>query len=349
MKRMHIIRVWGVLAVVLAMALVGGTVLAASGQSGRANQVADAHAFWTPERLAAAQPRDIQRAAPPGLIDTNPGKGNGGGGGGGGGKPGGGGDTGGSTDTTGSSWNETGLVQITTGRVFFSIGSGLYSCSGGVVDDADGALGTDANGRTLVVTAGHCVFDETNGAFVTNWVFIPDYDNGGSYSNATGPYGMWAASALVTTTAWASRDFNHDYAFAVVTETQGGQTLEETVGEQAIAFNATGAGNKMHAFGYPAEGKYKGNDLVYCAGTSADDPYGFTDVYLACKMNGGSSGGPWFNDFSESTGTGTVTSVTSFSYVGLNGYLFGPRLGEWASSVYDAALTATGDGLVAAP
>ncbi|MEK9659585.1 MAG: hypothetical protein VW450_06560, partial [Chloroflexota bacterium] len=83
------------------------------------------------------------------------------------------------------------------------------------------ALGTDTNGRALIVTAGHCVFDEGGTGFVTNWVYIPDYDNGGSCSKGTGPYGMWAASALLTTTAWTGRDFDHDYAFAVVTENQG--------------------------------------------------------------------------------------------------------------------------------
>ena len=41
------------------------------------------------------------------------------------------------------------------------------------------------------------------------------------------------------------------------------------------------------AFGYPAEGKYKGKDLIYCKGSTVDDPYDVGTWGMACNMNGG--------------------------------------------------------------
>ena len=41
------------------------------------------------------------------------------------------------------------------------------------------------NDRSIILTAGHCVFDEANGVFATNWMFIPDFDDGPSYTCGT--------------------------------------------------------------------------------------------------------------------------------------------------------------------
>jgi len=62
-------------------------------------------------------------------------------------------------------------------------------------------------------------------------------------------------------------------------------------------------------------------------------------------MTGGSSGGPWFLDFSESTGAGTLASVNSFKYTSgpFSNYMFGPSFGAYAQRTYDAALGATGN------
>ena len=45
-----------------------------------------------------------------------------------------------------------------------------------------------------------------------------------------------------------------------------------------------------HPFGYPAEKKYKGEDLIYCAGNAPRGQIEGT-VGPECDMTGGSSGG----------------------------------------------------------
>ena len=58
------------------------------------------------------------------------------------------------------------------------------------------------------------------------------------------------------------------------------------------------SGSKLYAFGYPAAGKYRGNDLVYCAGNIFADPYASNQTWgMTCNMTGGSSGGPWLSGF----------------------------------------------------
>jgi hypothetical protein len=41
-------------------------------------------------------------------------------------------------------------------------------------------------------------------------------------------------------------------------------------------------------------------------------------------MTGGSSGGPWFTQFSEATGTGLQSSVNSFKYNFFPNSMYGP-------------------------
>jgi hypothetical protein len=68
-------------------------------------------------------------------------------------------------------------------------------------------------------------------------------------------------------------------------------------------------------------------------------------------MTGGSSGGPWFINFSESTGTGALNSVNSFKYLGgkQKSYMFGPYFDGYTQATYSAAKTATANTLVPAP
>ncbi|TMR10335.1 peptidase [Nonomuraea turkmeniaca] len=221
----------------------------------------------------------------------------------------------------GEPWTGGGAVVKTTGRIFFTTQGRNASCSGSAV--------TSAN-RSVVITAGHCV--KLNGAFHTNWVFVPGYDKGAR------PFGTWAATKLLTTQQWNAReDVNFDMAAAVVAPL-GGKTLVDVVGGQGVAFNQQRR-QQMYSFGYPAAAPYDGSKLVYCSGRTFDDFLMSDDLGLTCNMTGGSSGGPWMQSFSESTGLGTVNSVNSFKYNFAPNWMFGPYFGNEAQAVYQAAQT----------
>ncbi len=223
--------------------------------------------------------------------------------------------------STGEPWTGGGEVTRTVGRVFFTIDGEEAYCSGNAV--------TSEN-KSVVVTAGHCV--RYQGEWAENWIFVPGYEEGDR------PYGAWTARELLTTEQWArSQDVDFDVGMAVV-NTRDGRHLTEVIGGQGIAFNQP-RGQLMYAFGYPVGGKYDGQRLIYCSGKAFDDQLGTNDLGLSCDMSGGTSGGPWFIDFDESSGAGVQNSVSSFKYALLPNSLFGPYFGESVQDLYQRAQT----------
>ncbi len=216
-----------------------------------------------------------------------------------------------------------GKVVQTTGKVFFTLGGTNYVCSGS---------STAAANSSLVQTAGHCL-NEGPGAFATNFTFVPGYDDGAA------PYGQFVAAELHTSTQWANQgDLNYDVGYAVV-NTSGGSTLTGAVGAQGVGFNLA-RNATMYAFGYPAAAPYDGSDIAWCHGPVVADTWGgSSDQGMVCNMTGGSSGGPWFINYGESSGIGTLNSVNSFKYTGgpLANRMFGPYFGSVVQGVYNVA------------
>lgn len=303
-----------------------------------ANQAATVD-YWTTDRLLDAVPgsalllgrvldeaTDVVSGLPvaiPGLLaDGGLGGLLGGLFGGGGGGDGGGG--GGGSDFLGDYYTGGGLVAQTTGKVFFTLGGVDYQCSGSSVS---------ADNHDLVLTAGHCL-NAGPGEFATNFTFIPGYDDGAA------PYGQFPARKLATTSQWKTAgDLNFDVGFAAVSPV-GGADLADTVGAQGIAFNQP-RGELMYSFGYPAESPYDGTDIAWCHSVVFDDSK-TSDQGMDCNMTGGSSGGPWFIDYNEASGTGLLNSVNSFGYVGLLGLfspaeLYGPYFGTAIQNLYATA------------
>jgi hypothetical protein len=286
--------------------------------------------YWTAERIADAQPRDFERA-PNGTIQprAKPSKPPGGGGGGG-------------STVTGASWAGEGPVVTKTGKVLFTMGGSNYVCSGTVVADK----GSMPN-HSLVLSAAHCIYDEAADVFATNWIFVPSFDTSPTFTCAQASLGCWTATGLAVHQEWAdeesltTRATTYDFGIAVVGG--GGKTgtttqLDSAVGGgYTVSTSAINAGTTVHAFGYPAAQRYKGNDLTYCAGPTFTDQYNDDATWgIACNMTGGSSGGPWFKDFASAGASGTVTSLNSYGYSGLSN-MYGPKFNANTQAVIDAA------------
>jgi V8-like Glu-specific endopeptidase len=224
-------------------------------------------------------------------------------------------------ETPGAPWISHGAVRATTGKVFFTIDGGDFVCSAGTVSGAN---------HDLVVTAGHCAQDAT-GAWAQNWIYVPGYDQGRR------PYGAFPARHLFVPDAWSSRgDENYDVAL-VALATSGGRHVADVVGAQQIAFDQP-RGSLVYGFGYPAGGRYDGERLTYCSGRTYPDSHKIThDEGLRCDMTEGSSGGPWLTRFNAGTGTGVVTSVSSFKYADDPATMYGPYFGSAIHRVYDTA------------
>lgn len=293
--------------------------------------------FWTPERMAQAQPRDYVRDPATGGFELASDRG-----------MGSAADPGSRRTVMGAIWTGDGLVQRTTGKAFFVIGGNLSTCSASVVQDSSELT-------SLVLTAAHCVYDNEAKAFASFWLFIPDY----AASPATGPldadycaqtpYGCWTAQGLTVPQGYADQDtFNdtaavNDVAFVTIGPgfPDGGQ-LDATVGVQQVEFAAQEEGVSTYVFGYPASQGYTGAELVYSAGRLRFDQRKDDLTYrVASDMAGGNSGGPWYTGFDPDTGAGTTTSVTSYGYAD-QPFMYGPIFDATTQELHQAADGFTG-------
>ena len=131
----------------------------------------------------------------------------------------------------------------------------------------------------ILVTAGHCAYDGADG-WATNWMYIPDFDDAPTYSCGSTVYGCWTARALAISPGFYPEGFNNDtarsdWAFAVVGNGgKSGTAKLDALGSYALKTTGNTVGSSAWAFGYPAAGKYHGKDLVYCNGSTVADPYG---------------------------------------------------------------------------
>ncbi|MBE1487658.1 trypsin-like serine peptidase [Plantactinospora soyae] len=170
----------------------------------------------------------------------------------------------------------------TSGKVFFTMGGGNFVCSGTVIN---------SEGQDSVWTAGHCTHPGgPGGALATNWAFVPAFDD--DLANQR-PFGTWTAARLIPAAAWqASSNFNEDMAVAVM-NTLNGQHIVARLGGQGLDVNR-GLNVAINAFGYPQEAPFDGGNLLRCSGTSQPESPGATQtIRIPCDMTRGSSGGGW--------------------------------------------------------
>ncbi len=258
---------------------------------------------------------------------------------------GGGGGGGGSHIVTNAGWADGGPVQTAAGRIYFEMPNNPrrkrwsgYVCSGTVATDG-------ASGRSVILTAAHCVYDDANKAFARNVLFIPDQDGtsgSGTDSNCfNDPLGCWVPSFGVVDVNWTTRSFPDnvawDYAYLVVSDSgahagtaAGSDALDVAAGALSISFAtpmtddgdpSAGSVDFTHALGY----SYSDDpNFMYCA----EDMTSESDVNWwlpSCELSGGSSGGPWVQPMSG--GDGPMISVNSWGYTTAPG-MAGPHLSD---------------------
>lgn len=219
-------------------------------------------------------------------------------------------------------WKSGGLIAKTAGKVFGTGGNGRdFVASGTVVNSADG---------DVIVTVAHAMMDE-QGRWSSNLIFVPAYKEG------TAPYGKFTARTMYIWSGYYKDGVRRpplDFGMLVVNKVNG-KTPVQTVGGQGIRFNATTSGTSNLLLGYPNNGN-GGQTLQYCSGASVAPAYDMKYALL-CDMGGGSSGGPWFQEFNRVTGSGYVISAhalrnSTTSY----GAYFGPE----ALATFHAAVAA---------
>jgi hypothetical protein len=162
--------------------------------------------------------------------------------------------------------------------------------------------------RTLLLTAGHCL----NGN-PTQVYFLPGASWGASEDewDYTRPYGTWRASNWWTTGAWSSRsDPALDWGLVEIPPVNG-RAISDSTGSWSIMPNIRfNTGARVYSVGYPASGFWKTAEGhrtrgQYACSSSWDGQWASLsngwELYLACTMNRGASGGPWFVQLDDGT------------------------------------------------
>ena len=264
----------------------------------------------------------------------------------------GGGGGGGGGTVPNAEWTGQGVVQDAAGRIYFEMPSnaqrtrwGGFVCSGTVTNDA-------TTGRSVIITAAHCVYDDANKAFARNVLFIPDQaettGTGTDLNCANDPIGCWAPDFGVVDVNWTTRTFPDnvawDYAYYVVNDigahspglSAASSTLDAAVVPMDVSFAEPAVSALTHALGYSFD---VDPQFMFCA-----DPLQNRDAanwFLPnCGLSGGSSGGPWAQPFNVTTGNGPIMSVNSWGFTNQPG-MAGPKLsGTSAACVYSTAKSA---------
>ncbi|MGP3963548.1 trypsin-like serine peptidase [Nonomuraea sp. 3N208] len=272
-------------------------------------------AYWTPERMAQAKPKDIvhgaNRVAPGRPVEAI-----------------------GREETVAGAvparlpaFSSIGSLAFfatpTVGKIFGIDSAGLlFSCSAGAVPGP---------ARNVIVTAGHCVHDGPGTGWAKQVIYMP------YYNQQPDPwYGSWTVAWMHVYKGWSQEGKDgYDYAFASVWPRGDGAVLGDVTGFNGMSFNRNFSYSGS-LWGYPgippSEGgwQYNCSDTVVVAiGLS---PYANDCPQIAQH---GASGGPWMYDYRNDRMWGYVTTVTSEGRIG--GTVFGPFFGDNAKRLWETA------------
>lgn len=204
------------------------------------------------------------------------------------------------------------------GKVFFTDPSDGkdYVCSGSALNSPS---------KQMVVTAGSCVHGGQGRTWMTNWTYAPRYRSGDR------PFGTFAAKQFRTFNAWMDSSAPGRDVGLVTTWPLNGTRLVDATGGQGLAWNYP---QKVDVTILDYSTDRSGGEIQqWCTGPTAQGYFSGT-IGIYCMFGGRASGGPWLQQFDDSSGIGYVNGV--MSAIDCSGWNQSPYFDSAVKSMVDA-------------
>ena len=205
------------------------------------------------------------------------------------------------------------MPLIFAGKLFFSKPDGDFMCSAQFIS------------KRVLLTAAHCVRDDTNGDFWKNETFFLQYDKG----NASAKYTQNCAATFDTWVQQGEAKYLSDFAMILVNEDAKNGWFGTQWDWQGTYSNAT-------KIGYPV-GISEGEVIQVLPG-----PISISNGIVELRHGdpneqGGSSGGAWIGDYDSASGPehNHIISIESFGFDGKPGVDYGPYFDDRVKQLFD--------------
>lgn len=214
---------------------------------------------------------------------------------------------------------------FTTGRVFPDAAVPIYPNSAiGKLFFTDPRTGEDficsasVLRPRLIVTAGHCVTQPSKNAtlryFYTNFLFVPAYNNGAA------PFSSWTSNLQFVANAWYTSNGSvpnaQDVAIIIAID-QSGQRVGDVTGYLGY-LTAALKKNNVTMVGYP--GNLDDGERMELNNAQTFKSGGSNTYIYGSAMSGGSSGGPWIQDYGVAPNSNPFVSLANNYLVGVTSY-----------------------------
>lgn len=220
-------------------------------------------------------------------------------------------------ELTGRMTNSKTYPYRATGKLFINYANGDTSwCSASLV------------GRGVIVTAAHCVADFGVGFLNASWFFAPGFYNGRSAQRPVQAVYIVAPSSYINGTdscAVPGIVCANDIAVIVLKDQRGRYVGTKTgwygVGYDGFGFTSSGE-THITQLGYPGGIDY-GTQMLRNDSLGQISPGDSFNTVIGSQMNGGSSGGPWINNFGQAgypNGVSTPFDAQSNIVVGVSSW-----------------------------
>lgn len=180
------------------------------------------------------------------------------------------------------------LANSRVGALFAHDTSGDHFCTASVVASP---------GKSLLITAAHCVHGGGGGSYHSDIVFVPAYRDGRT------PDGIWQPADIVVDPRWTdSGDPDLDVAF-IVLKPLNGKHIADVLGTNRLGTNQ-GFSHIVRITGYPDGG----NEPITCGNRTTQQ--NAHQMRISCTgYSGGTSGSPWLTRLDPAGHNGDIIGV----------------------------------------